>query len=86
MFQGVIAPIRLTAEQVQGTPMLTLHRRGKARGLKCFLGFHKWTDWADLDGHWALIEQPDGTEIRKDVLISRRYCPVCSSGETMVVL
>ena len=86
MFQGVVAPIRLTEEQVQGTRMLVLRRRGPKRGIKCFLGLHRWTDWTDLDGHWAIITRADGVERRRDVLISRRYCPACSGGETMVVL
>lgn len=86
MFRGLAAPIRLSEDRIQGVPMLVLRRKGTRRGLRCWVGLHRWTDWTDMDGHWALVAQADGTERRREVLVSRRYCPCCSSGETMVVL
>ena len=50
------------------------------------MGLHPWTDWTDPSGHWALVTHPDGSETQRDILISRRYCPACSSGQTMVML
>lgn len=85
MFQGVVAPIRLTEAETLA-PMWILHRRGSRRGLRCLVGLHPWTDWTDPSGHWALVAHPDGSETRRDILISRRYCPACSSGQTMVML
>ena len=85
MFQGVVAPIRLT-EAETFTPMRILHRRGTKRGLRCLLGLHRWTGWTDPSGHWALVTHPDGRETQRDILVSRRYCPACSGGQTRVVL
>lgn len=85
MFQGVVAPIRLTEAETLA-PIRILHRRGSRRGLKCLVGLHRWTDWTDPSGHWALVTHPDGSETQRDILISRRYCPACSSGQTMVML
>ena len=85
-FRGEAAPLRLTEAEIQRAPMLSLRRKGQHRGVRCLLGLHPWTSWTDMVGHWALVKQADGTEIRKEVLVSRRWCPRCTCGETMVVL